>query len=73
MNANETEDQRFFTDQIEAITQASKLSEDGNYYAIIQRGEDYIIYQDKNPGEGEDETLIAVYKDGEQCDWDEIY
>lgn len=73
MNAQNTEEQRFFTDQIEASTQASKLSKDGNYYAIIERSGEYIIYQDKNPGEGENETLIAVYKDGEQCDWDEIY
>lgn len=58
-----------FTDQILAGINAAQRSEDGNYYSVIETAGSFVIYQEKEPILYEDELLVAVYKDGEQTDW----
>lgn len=67
------ENQTTFTDEMKAQIEASKASENGSFQAVIETGGNFLIYAERNPHIYEDETLIAVFKDGEQLDWSEVY
>lgn len=66
-----------FTDEALATVKASMYSEETeNYIAVIGNGNGFVHIEEKNPKNfivHAHEILVAVYKDGDQVDWSEIY